>query len=86
MIKNNFFNSISHNWNPAVNGTKFGVYSEGVRYPDWNGNGVWDAGTNGEHILLEHTGGTPGYWEMEHEVKLPKNQKKILFNQKMVIE
>ena len=36
--------SVVGDWNPAVTGTKIGVYKDGVWYLDWNGNGAWDQG------------------------------------------
>jgi hypothetical protein len=33
-------------WNPAVPGTKIGVYKDGIWYLDWNGNGTWDNGVD----------------------------------------
>ena len=33
-------------WNGDGKGTKIGIYKDGTWYLDWNGNGVWDSGTD----------------------------------------
>ena len=37
-------------------GSKIGIYKDGAWYVDWNGNGVWDAGTDKEYHF-----GAPGW-------------------------
>jgi (2Fe-2S) ferredoxin len=45
-------------WNPAVPGTKIGIYKEGTWYLDMNGNGAWD-GTTTDRLVTAF--GLPGW-------------------------